>query len=211
MNYLSLLSVILCFTGNRIFAQQSTFLNNKDVAGVYLTVSDFKNNRLTLLTDFRHSNDKIKLNQYVKSPNILSIEQDSVKTYNKDSIFAVHLSDTENYRFVNRNPCLIADTLYLFIYTKTETKKEYRQNGPHRRTMEVPVTYYLFSVGEHKQLYLLTLENLKKIVPLKPELIDEVYNSLESAETLYVRNPATNCFVLNESILFYIEQQNKRN
>jgi hypothetical protein len=140
------LAIMLSLTG-QLFAQHEKEIKNSEVEGLYLTLSDFQNGKLTRPTDMQHKGDKIKLKQFFISPDIISIEQDKETVFYKDSIFAIRLSNGENYRFINRTPCLIADTSYLYIYTHKTTKTEYKQSGPRRISKEVPITYYYFSTG----------------------------------------------------------------
>lgn len=142
---------MLLLTNLQLFAQREKEIKNNDIEGFYITASDFKTNKLTMPTDNNHKGDKTKLKQFFISPEIISVEQGKEPVYYKDSIFAIRLTDGENYRFVNRTPCLVADTSYLYIYTYKTTKTEYKMAGPHRRSKEVPVTYYYFSVQPHKK------------------------------------------------------------
>lgn len=99
----------------QLFAQRPKEISNSEVEGLYLTVSDFKQGKLTTPTDKQHKGDKIKLKQFFISPDIISIEQDKETVFYKDSIFAIRLTNGENYRFINRTPCLVADTSFLYI------------------------------------------------------------------------------------------------
>ncbi|MFN8254172.1 MAG: hypothetical protein U0W24_00690 [Bacteroidales bacterium] len=199
------IALLLCLTG-QLFAQHEKEIKNSEVEGLYLTLSDFKNGKLTRPTDMQHKGDKIRLKQFFISPEIIGIEQGKETVYEKDSIFAVHLSNGENYRFINRKPFLIADTSSLYIYTLKTIKTEYKVSGPHTRSKSVPVTYYYFSFDNHKTLYLLTLENLRKFVLTSPILHFSVCNKFTSNAMLVTLNNQTNHFELNETILSVLKE-----
>lgn len=134
------IAIMLSLTG-QLFAQHEKEIKNSEVDGIYLSLSDFRYGKLTRPTDMQHDGDKIKLKQFFISPDIISIEQNKETIYYKDSIFAIRLNNAENYRFINRTPCLVADTSYLYIYANKTTKTETVWGSRSRRTKEVPITY----------------------------------------------------------------------
>ncbi len=183
------------------YAQKPQEIKNNEVEGFYITVSDFSAGKLTLPTDKQHNGDKIKLNQFFISPDIISIEQDRKTVFNKDSIFAIHLTNGKNYRFINRNPCLIADTSSLYIYTYKTTKTVFSTSGPHRRSKAVPVTYYYFSLPDEKAVFPLTLANVRKYALTDPAIHIAVCNKFTTDKMLEEINPETGNFIINEFIL----------
>lgn len=192
--------MLLSLTG-QLFAQHEEEIKNSEVEGLYLTPSDFQTGKLTFPTDKQHKGDKIKLKQFFISPDIISIEQDNETVFYKDSIFAIRLSNGENYRFINRTPSLIADTSYLYIYTFKTTKTEYKQSGPHRRAKKIPITYYYFSTGNQKAVFMLTLANLRKYALTDTSVHKTVCDRFTTDAMLTEINTQTNRFVLNETIL----------
>ena len=194
------LAIMLSLTG-QLFAQHEKEIKNSEVEGLYLTPSDFQTGKLTFPTDKQHKGDKIKLKQFFISPDIISIEQDNETVFYKDSIFAIRLSNGENYRFINRTPSLIADTSYLYIYTFKTTKTEYKQSGPHRRAKKIPITYYYFSTGNQKAVFMLTLANLRKYALTDTSVHKTVCDRFTTDAMLTEINTQTNRFVLNETIL----------
>ena len=109
------LAVILLLATSQLFAQREKEIQNSEVEGIYLNADNFKSGKLTPLTDKQHAGDKIKLKQFFISPQIISIEQGKKTVFYKDSIFSIHLFNGENYRFINRDPYLIADTSSFII------------------------------------------------------------------------------------------------
>lgn len=191
----------LLFANVHLFAQREKLLKNDDVEGLYLTLADFKHGKLTRPTDKRHEGDKIKLKQFFISPDIISIEQDKETVFYKDSIFAIRLTNGENYRFINRTPCLVADTSSLYIYTYKTTKSVYSTSGPHRRSKEVPITYYYFSLAGNKAVHTLTLASVRKFALTNPATHIIVCNKFTTDDMLTKVNQQTGRFELNETML----------
>ncbi len=199
------IAIMLCLTG-QLFAQHEKEIKNSEVDGIYLSLSDFRNGKLTRPTDMQHDGDKIKLKQFFISPDIISIEQDKETIFYKDSIFAIRLTNGENYRFINRTPCLVADTSYWFIYTHKTTKTEIVKNSRSHRTKEVPITYYYFSTGNHKAVFMLTLSNLRKYALSDTLAHKTVCDKYTTDEMLTKVNPQTGKFELNETILSVLKR-----
>jgi hypothetical protein len=195
------LIMAMLWTSTLVYAQKTNAIKNSDVAGFYISASDFSAGKLTMPTDNKHEGDKIKLKQFFISPEIISIEQGMETKFFKDSIFAIHLVNGKNYRFINRNPCLIADTSSLYIYTYKTTKTVFRNSGPHSRSKEVPVTYYYFSLADNNAVYPLTLENVRRYALTDPPTHIAVCNKFTTDGMLKEINPKTGNFIINEFIL----------
>ena len=185
----------------QLSAQHPKEIKNKEVEGLYLSLADFKLGKLTIPIDKKHKGDKIKLKQFFISPYIKSIEEDKEEIFYKDSIFAIRLNNGENYRFINRTPCLVADTSNLYIYTNRNTKTEYKKSGPRFISKEVPITYYYFSTGNQNVVFMLTLANLRKYALSDTLLHITVCDKFTNDEMLSEINSKTGRFVLNEAIL----------
>lgn len=185
----------------QIFAQRPKEIKDNEVGGIYLNISDFKQGKLTRPTDKQHKGDKIKLKQFFNSPEIKFVEQGKETVFLKDSIFAIRLTKGENYRFINRTPCLVTDTSYLFIYTQKSVQTVYKQAGRSRRAEDIPVTNYYFSSGNHKSVLMLTLANLRKYVLTDTVVHKTVCDKFTADEMLQEVNLKTGRFVLNETII----------
>jgi len=197
----TLLAVIFILFVNLSYGQRPKDIKNSEVKGIFLTHADFKQNKLICSSNNQNKAVKIKLNQFLISPEISCFELQKDSVFHKDSIFAIHLSNGTNYRFINRNPCLIADTSFLFIYTYNTIKTEYKQSGPTRRTKEIPVTYYYFSSGQNKEVYSLTVANLCKYSYLELEIKDAIKQKFKNDDMLYSLNQKTGRFILNEFLI----------
>ena len=195
------LAAILLLATSQLFAQREKEIQNSEVQGIYLNAATFRSGKLTRPTDKQHAGDKIRLKQFFISPEIITIEQGKKTVFYKDSIFAIQLTNGENYRFINRDPYLIADTSSLYIYTRKTVKATSKQVGPRSTFIAVPVTYYYFSFGNHKTIYSLTLANLRKYVLTDSAIHMAVCDKFTSDEMLQKINKKTGRFELNETIL----------
>ncbi|MFA5433938.1 MAG: hypothetical protein WC319_13925 [Candidatus Paceibacterota bacterium] len=200
-NIKSVVIAFLLLANMQLFAQRPKEINNSEVEGFYLTVSAFKQGKLTIPTDKKHEGDKINLKQFFISPDIISIEQDKETVFYKDSIFAIRLTNGEDYRFINRTPFLIADTSALYIYTYKTTKTVYIQSGRHNRAKKIPITNYYFSTANHSETFKLSLENIRKNALPDPYVHTAVCNKFTTDEMLQKINSKTGLFELNETIL----------
>jgi len=197
----TLLSVIFLLFVNFTYGQKPKEIKNSEVIGLFLTYDDFKLNKSICSSVNHNKAAKVKLKQFFISPEISCIELQKDTTFYKDSIFAIHLSNGANYRFINRDPCLIADTSFLFIYTYNTIKTEYKQSGPTRRAKEIPITYYYFSSRQHKEVYSLTVANLSKYLDLDSDFKEAINQKFGSNEMLFSVNEKTGRFVINEFIV----------
>jgi hypothetical protein len=183
-----------------MYAQKTREIKNDEIKVLFLSSLDFKQAKATQITDFLHKGDKVKLNQFYISPDITVIEQNIKKSFPKDSIFAIQLTNGQNYRFINRKPYLIADTSFLYIYTRNDVRTKYQQLGPRTIHKAIPVTFYYFSFGDHKKVHSLTLENLRKYVLIDPVVHSVICNKFTNNEKLLEINNITGHFILNEII-----------
>lgn len=202
----SLLALFLLI-GSITYGQRQKSIKNSEVKGIYLTLEGFKSNTFSCTLDKLQKDIKIKLNQFFVSPEISCVSPVKETVFYKDSIFAMQLTNGENFRFINRMPCLIADTSFLYIYTYKTIKIEYKQYGPTRWAKELPVTYYYFSSGEHKEVHPLSVDNLCKFLTVDPDIKIAIKQKFIDDETLHSINQQTKHFVLND---FLIDSEKKK-
>jgi hypothetical protein len=175
-------------------------IKDGDVKGVYATVSDFRHNTPYLI-DGKHKEDKVKLNQFFFSPTINCVEGGKSTLFYKDSIFAISLKDGRNFRFINREPYLIADTSYLYIYSGKTIISERKQEGPHTRTIKRIVTKYFFSIGDHVSVYALSMTNLGRYLNISKAAFDRLKKEFATDEALTKTDKQTGRFRVNELLL----------
>jgi hypothetical protein len=195
------LLIIVAFTIFIPLQAQQQEIKNTEVSGFYLSIRDFKNNILSKPTDRLHKGDKIKLHQFFIKPEIISIELGKKSIFYKDSIFAIKLNNGTIYRFVDRKPYKIADTSYLYIYTYSSVKMIRKQKGPRNENIEIPVTRYFFSTGNHDAAYPLSLENIIKYGLENLKLQKELKSLFTDDKLLYEVNATTGTYKVNELLL----------
>ena len=198
---ITLISALILLFVNFAYSQRPSGIKNSQVKGMYLSHEGFKNNTFSCSIDTLQKDIKVKLNQFFISPEITCVNLDKETTFHKDSIFAIQISNGENFRFINRNPCLIADTSFLYIYAYKTIKTEYKLTCPTRRAKEIPITYYYFSSGEHKEVYSLLSDNLCKYISVDLDIKVTIKQKFSNDEMLYSINQKTGLFVLNEFLL----------
>jgi len=202
----TILTVIFLLFISITYGQRPKNIKNSEVKGLFLTYADFKQNKLICSSDNQKKDIKIKLKQFFISPEISCFELQKDTSFYKDSIFAIHLSNGDNYRFINRNPCLIVDTSFLIIYTYNTVKNEYKQSGPTRRAKEIPVTYYYFSSGQNKEVFSLTVANLCKYLHIESDIKIAINQKFKGDDMLYATNQKTGRFILNEFLIELIKK-----
>lgn len=204
----TLLAAIVILFVSYTYGQRPKNIKNSEVKGIFLTHADFNQNKKICSSNNQNKDIKIKLKQFFISPEISCLELQKDTGFYKNSIFALHLSNGDNYRYINRNPCLIADTSFLFIYTYNTIKTEYKQSDPSRSTKKIPVTYYYFSSGQNKEVYFLIISNLCKSLQIESDIKVAINQKYKSDEMLYSMNQKTGHFIINK---FLIElTQNKQ-
>lgn len=175
-------------------------IKDGDVNGIYASLSDFRHNTPYLI-DGKHSGDKVKLNQFFFSSTINCEEDGQSKLFYKDSIFAITLKDGRNFRFINREPYLIADTSYLYIYSLKKIISERKQEGPHTRTINKVVTEYFFSTGNHSSVIPLSMLNLRQNLNVNKAAFDRLEKEFTTDETLIKTDKKTGRFRVNDLLL----------
>lgn len=191
-----------------LFAQQSKVIKNSEVEGFFLTVSDFTSNKITFPTDMKHKGDKIRLNTFFPSDFITVFENGVKIKYAKDSIFAVKDKSNNTYRFINRNPSKIVDTTFLYIYEYKTTKTVHVSEGPKRSsTKYIPVTQYYFSYKTHKQVYLLTMNNIRNFVLNDiPQVHTQICSKFTNDKFLAEISTKTGFFTINDSFKEFLKK-----
>ncbi len=193
MKKIGCISILIWLSIFKLFAQPSTTLKENNIDGIYITMNDYKKN---ILSDMKNEDDntKFKISTYSLSPKISFIKGNMKKTFLADSIFAVHLSNGESYRFINDIPCCIEDTTYLFIYHMVTTKTVFKEYGPHRLGNKTTMNAFYFSFGDHKQVFPLTLESFS----LFPNFYRIVCDEFKDDSALQMVNPQSGQFKVNE-------------
>jgi hypothetical protein len=160
---------LLLFTVNLTFSQQ-----NK--SGVYLTVEDYRNNKLSYDCSCEHRS-KIKINEAFNPSHIIVKTDGERRRLHKDSIYAVQLCNKPLIRFQNKETFYLSEKGGVWIY--------FTEQYDHQEKTTVVNKIYYFSVGESGILKPLTVTNIKYAFPEKEkfhDLLDEQFKTEDASD-----------------------------
>jgi len=147
---------------NAVYAQQ-------DSSGVYLTITDYQNKKLTYPINCQTQKHKIKQTSFSDQKFVKVIHNDSVITLLKSEVFGYLDCKGLSHRFIDKvNYTILNPTEYIVLY-----KHEIRA---HKQSE----LHYMFSRGIEGHVYKLTKENLKHAFLDQLEFqkkIDEVFKN----------------------------------
>lgn len=145
---------------------QQTVTAQKDSSGIFLTATDFVQNRLLYSGSCKKSKHKLKLNDFFGKPYLTIKHCDSIYRVYKKQIFGYKWYDGNIYRFKNKKELLVLNpSERILIYKHVITKPP---------TGLTNVTNYYFSKDAFSVPVLLTYENLKKQFPDSKTFIDSL-------------------------------------
>ncbi|MBB5623481.1 hypothetical protein HDE69_004567 [Pedobacter cryoconitis] len=149
---------------------QATTLNTiaaDPESGIYLTAADYKNNQLHLAGDLS-TNNKLRLNDFFGGKTLTVSHKGQNHEFSKDSIYGYRDKHGSDYRLYKSysTPYKILENGKIVIY-------EIKQPGNKQNGFKPLVRYY-FSDGADGEVYLLSLDNLKKSFKDQPafDIID---------------------------------------
>jgi hypothetical protein len=142
---------------SKTFAQATT-LNTKPIdpkSGIYLTASDYKHNQLHLAGD-QSNNNKFRLNDFFGGKTLILNHKGEEHRFSKDSIYGYRDNGGSDYRFYKSHSAKykILENGRIVIY-------EMQQPG-NKQTGFKPLVSYYFSDGADGEVYVLSLDNLKR-------------------------------------------------
>lgn len=136
-------------------------------SGIYLTASDYKNRQLHL-SDDQLTKNRFRLNEFFGGKTLTLSHKGEDHQFSKDSIYGYRDNAGSDYRFYKSytEKYKILENGRIVIY-------ERRQPG-HKQTGFKPLVSYYFSDGVDGEVYLLSLDNLKKLFKDQPafDIID---------------------------------------
>jgi hypothetical protein len=156
----SIAIIVLALFFSKSFVQASTLINGaiNTQSGIYLTASDFNHNSLDLSGD-KSIKNTFRLNDFFGREKI-TVNHDGKKyQFSKDSIFGYRDKDGIVYRFFKD---------YTGEYKIVENKKAviYERRFPNGKAGFK--TVYYFSNGAKGDIYVLSIDNLKKVFNGEP-------------------------------------------
>lgn len=149
---------------------QATIINTGSTApesGIYLTAADYKNKQLHL-PDEGLTKNKFRLNEFFGGKTLTLRHMGEDHQFSKDSIYGYRDNDGIDYRFYKSytEKYKILENGRIVIYE--------RQQTGNKQTGFKPLVSYYFSDGADGEVYLLSLDNLKKLFKDQPafDIID---------------------------------------
>jgi hypothetical protein len=151
-----------------ITAQNSNLnaVNQTSKSGVYLTYSDFKNNKLTYEVDCKKETNAIKLHEFLNKSFITVKYKGNKIDLQKDSIYGIQNCDEPLIRFQNKEHFVLAEKGPLWIFYK-------EVNVAQSKGTKFEKEYFFSSTGGGK-LIELTINNVKSTFPDNHKLHDAI-------------------------------------
>lgn len=162
MKKIIVLSVILIVLSFVTYAKQG---------GVYLSATDFRNEKMTYVTDCSINKSNIKLNLLFDRPHFTVTHDGQSNRLQKTDIFGYKACDGDTYRFVGKRRYSILNPTEEILLYRFETIASKNQK---------PQIFYKFSKFANHEVYDLTIKNLKIHFPNNPKFHDQltaVFNS----------------------------------
>ena len=124
--------------------------------GLYVSLEDFREHRLTYRMDCADRGNKLRLNELFGSSRGYVICRGEKHEFDKGKIYGYQSCENKNYRFYKNAVYQILDTPGFYIYYQYRTEEISKGKGP------VKVDKYFFSRKGDEDLQALTIVNLKE-------------------------------------------------
>jgi hypothetical protein len=148
-----------------LFMSLNSIAQNKQ-SGVYLTYSDYNNNKLTYSINCKTEKHIIRLNEFLNQSFITVKHKEQKIKLQKDSIYGILNCDEPLVRFQNKEHFYLAEKEAIWIFYKEE-------NVPEGKGFKVQKHYYFSKTGDGV-LSELTISNIKYAFPNNHKLHDEL-------------------------------------
>jgi hypothetical protein len=156
MKTLLWLPVLLVVANTNFFGSGNP---KQETAGLYSSLKDFLQHKLTFRIDCTDRENKLKLNQFFGGSTGYVISNGEKHEFNKNEVYGYQSCENKNYRFYKNSIYQIMDTAGFYIYY------QYRSEEINKGKGLVKVDEYFFSRKGDDQLQLLTIANLKAAFP----------------------------------------------
>ncbi|MBL7889055.1 MAG: hypothetical protein JNL24_05855 [Bacteroidia bacterium] len=138
--------------------------SQKDSSGIYFTVKDYTNQKLTFAINCKNEKHKIKVDMIFHQKEISIKHNDSTYKYPKDSVYGIKYCDGSVVRIFKNSEFLMINAGETILLYKVE-KGSGMKNDP-------VVTNYYFSKDAESEIQKLTINNLKSAVPFNHKFHD---------------------------------------
>ena len=129
--------------------------------GIYLTVDDFVNGRLTAESDCKDPGHKIELHDVLRKSYIEVTHDGETRRYEKRALYGFRSCGGAEFRFVGRDEYQILEAKGLTIYAFDVPAR----TNEHLAVDHPKVRQYFFSVGAGGPVLPLTRDELKRALP----------------------------------------------
>ena len=165
------------------FLEKNTAQTSIISSGVYVTIEDFKNNRLIEEADCKNNKEKIERHDFFSKQEFVVINKGKKLTYQKKDIYAYRDCENKTWRFCDNKEYQILETKVIYIYSL----RKIVLNGA---TIEKDAVYY-FSNGPSGEIKELSISNLKVVYPNNQvfhNMLDAEFNSDKAIQSYDVEN-----------------------
>lgn len=141
-------------------------------SGVYLTLQDYLNNKLSYEINCKTEKHKIKLNEFLNKSYITVFHNDQKINLGKDTIYGVVYCDEPLVRFQDKEHYYLDEKGPIWIFFRMENKATNKTFFPERK--------YYFSIKGDGKLMELSKENLRNAFPVNHkfhDLLDAQFSS----------------------------------
>jgi hypothetical protein len=128
-------------------------------SGLYSTLDDFTQQKLTYQIDCRTSQGKVKTHDLFGSSTGYVSYQGKTYSFDKNKVYGYRSCEEKNYRFYNNSIYQIIDTAGFYVYYQYQSVEQTKGKGL------VKTDLYFFSKKGNSELFLLTTNNLKEAFP----------------------------------------------
>ena len=128
--------------------------------GLFLSVRDFKSNRISLPVDCQHRKKAIRVRDFFLHPYVYIHTTGGKQKIPEDQVYAFRDCRNNLYRLQDGKAYLICDTSALKIYRYTHWKTIKVRTSRMLRFRDKRVTDYFFSKNDSSEVFLLTVDHL---------------------------------------------------
>lgn len=185
MKFISLFTFLMLFS----LAERSVAQTTNVSSGVYLTVNDFKNNKLIEEADCKKDKPKFETHDFFAKQSFVVLIKGKKVTYQKKDIYGYRDCENESWRFYKDKEYQIMETKGICIYSRFKVVLD-------AIIVENALVYY-FSKGANEEIKELSIANLKVAFPNNHAFHNMLDTQLSSDTAVYSYDIAHKMFKVN--------------
>ncbi|HTQ29048.1 MAG TPA: hypothetical protein VMI35_13010 [Puia sp.] len=152
-------------------AQAPAQKTNLQTGGLYASLNDFEQQKLTYPIDCNSGSDKLKVNDLFGSATGYVIHQGEKKSFSKSAVYGYRTCSNKNYRFYRNEAFQILGSAGFYLYYQYKSVEQTKGKGL------VKTDLYYFSVRGSDDLHPLSIENLKNAFADNAAFCDAIDNN----------------------------------